>query len=162
MSTDHEKFMALAIEEARKGLRAGERPFGAVVVRGDEIVARAYSVVESSGDPTTHAETQAIRAATTHLKSPSLKGCTLYASCDPCPMCAGAIFASHIERLVIGAPSHTLMRLTGSPLRSYTVEDLAKQMNVKLEVIRGVLQDEAEQVLAAYKWHNARSSGQQS
>jgi tRNA(Arg) A34 adenosine deaminase TadA len=152
MSTDYAKFMALAIEESRKGLRAGERPFGAVVVREDEIVARAYSIVESSGDPTTHAETQAIRAATAHLKSPSLKGCTIYASCAPCPMCAGAMFASHIERLVIGASSQTLTRLTERPSRSYSVEELGKQMNVKLEVIRGVLQDEAENVLAAYKW----------
>lgn len=152
MSTDHAIFMALAIEESRKGLRAGERPFGAVVVRGDEIVARAYSVVESSGDPTNHAETRAVRAATAHLKSPSLKGCTLYASCDPCPMCAGAMFASRIERLVIGAPSQALTRLTGSPPRSYSVEELSKQMNIKLEVIRGILQDEAESVLASYKW----------
>jgi tRNA(adenine34) deaminase len=155
MSTDRANFMALAIEESRKGLRAGERPFGAVVVRGDEIVARAYSIVESSGDPTTHAETQAIRAATAHLKSPSLKGCTLYASCAPCPMCAGALFASNIERLVIGASSQTLTRLTGGPSRSYSVEELGKQMNVKIEVIRGVLQDEAENVLAAYKWPKA-------
>jgi tRNA(adenine34) deaminase len=152
MSTDHGKFMALAIEESRKGLRAGERPFGAIVVRGDEIVGRAYSVVESSGDPTSHAETMAIRAATAHLKSPSLKGYTLYASCDPCPMCAGAMFASHIERLVIGAPSQALGRLTGSPPRSYSVEELGKQMNIKLEVIRGILQEEAENVLAAYNW----------
>jgi tRNA(adenine34) deaminase len=151
MSTDHAKFMALAIEESRKGLRAGERPFGAVVVRRDEIVATAYSIVESSGDPTNHAETRAVRAATARLKSPSLKGCTLYASCDPCPMCAGAMFASRIERLVIGAPAQALTRLTGSP-RSYSVEELSKQMNIKLEVIRGILQDEAENVLAAYKW----------
>ena len=147
--------MALAIEEARKGLRAGERPFGAVVVREDEIVARAYSVLESSSDPTSHAEILAVRAATAHLKSPSLEGCTLYASCDPCPMCAGAIFASRIERLVIGASSQTLMRLTGWPSRSYSVEELSKQMNVKLAVIRGVSQDEAEQVLAAYRWPKA-------
>jgi tRNA(Arg) A34 adenosine deaminase TadA len=60
MNTDRAKFMALAIEESRKGLRAGERPFGAVVVRGDEIVARAYSIVESSGDQTNHAETRAV------------------------------------------------------------------------------------------------------
>ena len=73
MSTDHAKFMALAIEESRKGLRAGERPFGAVVVRGEQIVARAYAIVDSSGDPTTHAETLAVRAATAYLKSPSLK-----------------------------------------------------------------------------------------
>jgi len=144
--------MALAIEESRKGLLAGERPFGSVVVRGDQIVARAYAVVESSGDPTTHAETLAVRAATAHLKSLSLQGCTLYTSCDPCPMCAGAMFNSHIDRLVIGAASQTLARLTGRPPRSYTVEELSKQMNVKLEVIRGVLQDEAEKILAEYKW----------
>ena len=152
MSTDHARFMALAIEESRKGLLAGERPFGSVVVRGDQIVARAYAVVESSGDPTTHAETLAVRAATAHLKSLSLQGCTLYTSCDPCPMCAGAMFNSHIDRLVIGAASQTLARLTGRPPRSYTVEELSKQMNVKLEVIRGVLQDEAEKILAEYKW----------
>ena len=152
MSIDHAKFMALAIEESRKGLRAGERPFGAVIVRGDEIVAHTYSIVESSGDPTSHAETLAVRAATAHLKSPSLKGCTVYASCDPCPMCAGAMFASHIERLVIGASSQALMRLTGWPSRSYSVEELSKQMNIQLEVVRGVLQDEAEKVLAEYKW----------
>ena len=86
MNTDHAKFMTLAIEEARKGLRAGERPFGAVVVQGEEIVARKYSVVESAGDPTSHAENLAVRAATGHLKISSLKGCTLYASCEPCPI----------------------------------------------------------------------------
>jgi len=144
--------MALAIEESRKGLLAGERPFGSVVVRGDQIVARAYAIVQSSGDPTTHAETLAVRAATAHLKSLSLQGCTLYTSCDPCPMCAGAMFNSHIDRLVIGAASRTLARLTGRPPRSYTVEELSKQMNVKIEVIRGVLQDEAEKILAEYKW----------
>jgi tRNA(Arg) A34 adenosine deaminase TadA len=152
MSIDHAKFMALAIEESRKGLRVGERPFGSVVVRGDQIVARAYAVVDSSGDPTTHAETLAVRAATAHLKSLSLKGCTLYTSCDPCPMCAGAMFNSHIDRLVIGAPYQALMRLTGRPPRSYSVEELSKQMNIQLEVVRGVLQDEAEKVLAEYKW----------
>lgn len=152
MSTDHTKFMTLAIEESRKGLRAGERPFGAVVVNGDEIVALAHAVVSSSGDPTAHAETLAVRAAAAHLKTPSLTGCTLYTSCDPCPMCAGAMFNSHIDRLVIGASSHALMRLSGRQPRIYSVEELSKQMNVRLEVIRGVLQDEAEKVLAQYTW----------
>jgi len=152
MSTDYAKFMALAIEESLKGLRAGERPFGAVVVQGDEIVARAYAVVDSSGDPTAHAETLAVRAATAYLKRLSLKGCTLYTSCDPCPMCAGTMFNAHIDRLVIGASSDALMRLTGRQPRSYSVEELSKQMNLKLEVTRGVLHDEAEKVLAEYKW----------
>jgi tRNA(adenine34) deaminase len=152
MSTEHEKFMAVAIEEARKALRAGERPFGAVVVRGEEIIAQSYSVVESSGDPTAHAETMAIRAATAHLKTRSLKGCTLYSSCEPCPMCAGAMFASQLDHVIIGASSHALTSLARLPSRSYSVEELSKQMSVKVEVIRGVLQEEAEQVLAAYKW----------
>lgn len=152
MSTDHAKFMALAIEEARKGLRAGERPFGAVVVRGDEIVAQNYSVVESAADPTSHAEILAVRAATRHLKRPSLKGCTLYASCEPCPMCAGAIFACRIERLVVGVSSQTLANIARWPSRSYSVEELSKQMSVKIEIMRGVLEDEAKQVLGEYKW----------
>jgi tRNA(Arg) A34 adenosine deaminase TadA len=152
MSTDHAKFMALAIEQSRKGLRAGERPFGSVIVRGDEIIARAYANVESSRDPTNHAETRAIRAAAAQLKSASLKGSTLYTSCEPCPMCAGAMFNSQVERLVIGASSHALMRLTGRKLRSYSVEELCKQMNMTLEVIRGVLEDEAVKVLAEYPW----------
>jgi tRNA(adenine34) deaminase len=153
MSIDHAKFMALAIEESHKGLRLGERPFGSVVVREHQIVGRAYAVVDSSGDPTAHAETLAIRAATATLRSPSLNGCTLYTSCEPCPMCAGAMFAAHIDRLVIGGSSETLMRLSGRQPRSYSVEKLTKQMNMNLEVIRGVLQAEAEKVLAAYKWH---------
>lgn len=152
MSTDHAKFMALAIEESRKGLRAGERPFGAVVVRDDQVVAREYAIVLSSGDPTNHAETRAVRAATTRLKSPSLKGCTLYTSCDPCPMCAGAMFNSQIDRLVIGASSQALTRMSGRQPRSYSIEELSKQMNIKLDVIRDVLQNEAEKVLAEYKW----------
>ena len=145
MSTDHAKFMTLAIEESRNGLRAGERPFGAVVVRGDEIVALAHSVVGSSGDPTAHAETSAVRAATARLKSPSLAGCTLYTSCDPCPMCAGAIFNSQIDWLVIGASSHALMRLTGATepdvvaLTEDEREDLLFGVKVELTDATGML-----------------------
>ena len=148
MSTDHEKFMTLAIEEARKGLRAGEQPFGSIIVREGEIVGRVYNVVNSSGDPTAHAEVMAVRAAAANLKSPSLKDCTLYTSCDPCPMCAGAMLFSNIDRVIIGARSEALARISGRPPRTYTAEALSEMMNMKLEVIRGVLQDEAEKVLA--------------
>lgn len=70
-------------------------------------------------------------------------------------MCAGAMFNAHLDRLVIGASSPALMRLSGRQPRTYSVEELSKQMNVKLEVIRGVLQEEAEEVLAQYKWPKA-------
>lgn len=152
MSTNHEQFMTLAIEEARKGLRSGEQPFGSVVVRGNEIVARAFNVVNSSGDPTAHAEVMAVRAAAANLKSPSLKGCTLYTSCDPCPMCAGAMLFSQIDRVVIGGRSQALARLRGQQPRTYTAEGLSQMMNLKLEVVRGILQDEAEKVLGEYRW----------
>ena len=138
MNTDDVKFMALALEESRKGLNAGERPFGAVIVLGGEVIACTHSVVESSSDPTNHAEICAIRAASSHLRSPSLKGCTLYASCEPCPMCAGAVFASRMERVVVGASSQTLAQVARLPSRSYSIEGLSKQMNVKLEVVRSV------------------------
>lgn len=152
MSADHEKFMALAIEEARKGLRTGEQPFGSVIVREDEIIGRAYNVVNSSGDPTAHAEVMAVRVTAANLKSPSLKGSTLYTSCDPCPMCAGSMLFSNIGRVVIGARSEALARISGRPSRTYTPEGLSEMMNMKLEVIRGVLQSEAEKILAEYDW----------
>ena len=71
-------------------------------------------------------------------------------------MCAGAILTSRIDRLVIGVSSQAFARLAGWPPRSYSVEDLSRQMNVKLDIVRGVLEDEAKQVLAAYNWpkHN--------
>lgn len=152
MSDEHEKFIALAIEEARKGLRAGEQPFGSVIVLDGEVIGRACNTVNSSGDPTAHAETSAVRYTAANLKDPDLKGCTLYTSCDPCPMCAGATMFSGIERLVVGARSAKLAELRGRPPRTYTAESLAEQMHMKLEVIRGVLQDEAEKVLEEYDW----------
>ncbi len=152
MSTEHEKFMAVAIAEARKGLRNGEQPFGSVVVRDGNIVGRAFNVVNSSGDPTTHAEVNAVRDASVNMKTASLAGCTLYTSCDPCPMCAGAIMMAQIERLFIGARSAKLAEVQNVPGRTYTAENLAEQMHASLEITRGVLQDDAEQALTEYDW----------
>ena len=152
MSSEHEKFMALAIEEARAGIRAGDRPFGSVVVRAGEVVGRAYANPNSSGDPTAHAEVMAVRDAAANLKSLVLKGCTLYTSCDPCPMCCGAMLFSGIDTLVVGARSEAFARISGMPPRSYTAEGLTEQMNMKLNVIRGILQDEAEKVLGEFNW----------
>ena len=152
MSPSHEKFMEMAIEESRKGLQAGDRPFGAVVVRNGEVIGRGYAVVHSACDPTAHAEVMAIRDAAANLKTPLLKGCTLYTSCDPCPMCAGAMMFSGIERLVIGARPEALAQFSGLPSRSYRAESLGEQMNMKLDVIRGILEEKAESVLAEYDW----------
>ncbi len=96
-------FMAAALEEARKAVKEGNTPFGAAVVRGDQLIARGHNVVQSEQDPTAHGEVQAIRAACRDLGTISLEGTTLYTTCEPCLMCTGAIIAAKIAKVVIGA-----------------------------------------------------------
>jgi len=89
---DKQHFLALAIAEATRGAKAGQGgPFGAVVVKDGAVIAKASNAVVANNDPTAHAEVQAIRAACAMLGTFQLEGCDIYASCEPCPMCAGAI-----------------------------------------------------------------------
>ena len=93
MPDDHEKFMRRAIELARLGVdedRGG--PFGCVVVKDGKIIGEGCNEVTSTNDPTAHAEVVAVRAACDKLKSFQLDGCIVYTSCEPCPMCLGAIY----------------------------------------------------------------------
>lgn len=97
------RFMQAAIELARMGMHAGEGgPFGCVIVRGDEIVGQGCNAVTSSNDPTAHAEVVAIRNACNHLGVYQLTGCELYTSCEPCPMCMGAIYWARPDRVFFG------------------------------------------------------------
>jgi guanine deaminase len=89
---DKRRFLGLAIAEAVRGARAGQGgPFGAVVVKDGVVIAKAANAVVANNDPTAHAEVQVIRAACAGLGSFQLDGCDVYASCEPCPMCLGAI-----------------------------------------------------------------------
>ena len=95
-----ETFMREAIKEAEAGLRAGRGgPFGCVIVRRGEIIARGNNRVTSTNDPTAHAEVTAIREACAKLKTFSLEDCELYTSCEPCPMCLAAVYWARIPRL---------------------------------------------------------------
>lgn len=103
----HDTFMRRAIALARSSastLTGG--PFGAVIVRGDEIIAEGSNQVTGSNDPTAHAEVVAIREACRRIGSFQLEGCILYASCEPCPMCLGAIYWARLERVYYAA-THT-------------------------------------------------------
>lgn len=102
MSRD-EQMMQLALEQAHLAREAGEIPVGAVIVRGDEVVASDHNRRELDGDPTAHAEVVAIRAAAKKLGGRRLSGCTLYVTLEPCPMCAGAIVMAGMQRVVYGA-----------------------------------------------------------
>jgi guanine deaminase len=89
---EQQRLLALAIAEALRGARAGQGgPFGAVVARDGKVIASAANAVVATNDPTAHAEVQAIRQACAVLGSFQLDGCDIYASCEPCPMCLGAI-----------------------------------------------------------------------
>lgn len=97
-------FIRMAIDTGRQGMQANlGGPFGAVIVKNGKIVGRGSNRVTSSNDPTAHAEVVAIREACEELGDFSLKGCILYSSCQPCPMCLGAIYWARLDRLVYAA-----------------------------------------------------------
>lgn len=96
--------MALALEEARAAGAAGDVPVGAVVLLDGQVVAQARNERELRGDPTAHAEVLALRAAAAATGSWRLPGATLVVTLEPCPMCAGALVAARVARVVFGAP----------------------------------------------------------
>lgn len=104
MTNQDDYFLREAIQLAREGMKAGQGgPFGSVVVREGEIIGRGCNQVTSTNDPTAHAEIVAIRNACQNLGTFQLEGCTLYTSCEPCPMCLGAIYWARPSRIVYGA-----------------------------------------------------------
>lgn len=98
-----DKFMKLAIGEARKGIRAGHGgPFGCVIVRDGEVVGKGHNEVVRQHDPTCHGEVMAIRNACKELGTFDLSSCELYTTAEPCPMCAGAIMWANISKVYYG------------------------------------------------------------
>ncbi len=99
-SNGHDQHMLRAIQLSAERMRAGKGgPFGAVIVKDGEIVAEGFNQVTTSNDPTAHAEVMAIRRACEALDTFSLEGCTIYTSCEPCPMCLSAIYWARLEAI---------------------------------------------------------------
>jgi guanine deaminase len=97
---EHEKFMRIAIELSEQNVKQGAGgPFGAVIVKDGEIIAKSSNKVTQQNDPTAHAEVAAIRLACQALGVYSLRGCVIYTSCEPCPMCLGAIYWARIDTI---------------------------------------------------------------
>ncbi len=139
---EDQRWMELALHEANRAADLGEVPVGAVVVREGVLVARGYNRRETDRDPLAHAELLAIRRAATALEGWRLIGCTMYATLEPCAMCAGALVNSRIPRLVFGA-SDPKAGFCGS------LGDLVRdsRLNHRLEVRGGVLEAACSQVL---------------
>jgi tRNA(Arg) A34 adenosine deaminase TadA len=94
-----EKMMRKAIELSLENIKKGGGPFGAVIVKDGKIIATGVNRVTSNNDPTAHAEITAIRKAAGKLKNFDLSGCEIYTSCEPCPMCLGAIYWAHLDKM---------------------------------------------------------------
>lgn len=141
--------MGLALEEARRAGDAGEVPVGAVVLAAGEVVGAAGNQREATGDPTAHAEMVALRQASARLGTWRLTDATLYVTLEPCPMCAGALVAARIGRLVFGATDPkagavgTLYNLSVDP-----------RLNHEFPVEAGIRADEAGALLSG--WFAAR------
>lgn len=137
-----EKFMEIALEEAKKAKDIGEVPIGAVIVKNGEVIAKAYNKRETLKNPLAHAEILAIDKASKILDSWRLLDCTIYVTIEPCAMCAGAIVNSRIERLVIGAMDPK-MGACGS------VVDLVRheKFNHRVEIMSGVLEEECSSIM---------------
>jgi len=103
MHSDDIKFMRLAINKAKEGIKKGQTPFGACIVRNNKVIVCAHNVVWKTTDITAHAEINAIRLACKKLKSVDLSGCTIYSTCEPCPMCFSACHWARLSRIVFGA-----------------------------------------------------------
>ena len=100
---DKQELMKVAIELAKDNVGKSGGPFGAVIARDGEIVATGVNRVTENHDPTAHTEVSAIRAACKKLKTYDLSGCEIFSSCEPCPMCLGAIYWAHLDKLYYGS-----------------------------------------------------------
>jgi len=137
--------MRLALEEARAAAAGGDVPVGAVIVRGDEILARAGNAREREQDPTAHAEIRALRQASGAIGSWHLEGCALVVTLEPCAMCAGAVVLARLDRLVFGArdPKAGFAGSLGDLVRD-------GRLNHEVDVTVGVLAEECGEILRAF------------
>jgi tRNA(adenine34) deaminase len=140
-----ELFMRQAIELARRAEAAGEVPVGAVVVAKGVVVGRGFNSPIGLSDPTAHAEILALREAAQELANYRLEGVTLYATLEPCAMCAGALVAARVRRLVFGARD---LRF-GAVRSKFRVAD-SELLNHRVEIVEGVLAAECAELMKAF------------
>ena len=151
------RFMREAIAVAHQGVRAGQSPFGACVVREGRVIARAHNTVLRDGDPSAHAEVNAVRAAGVALGSHDLSGCTVYATGEPCPMCLACCYWAHVPRIVFGsllADSEAI----GFGELPYVPADLLANAVRPIEIAGGLLRDECLGIFRAWKARGGRDT----
>ena len=133
--------MGEAIRLANESVRQGGGPFGAVIVKDGKIIAGSSNSVTIDNDPTAHAEVNAIREACQKLGTFDLTGCRIYTSCEPCPMCLGAIYWSHIERIYYGNTRKDARDIDFAD--DFIYEELDKSLDERTVPVIPMMRDEA-------------------
>ncbi len=150
-----ESLMRAAIHKATEGISAGQLPFGACVAKDGEIISCAYNTILRETNATAHAEINAIREACISLRSIDLSGCTIFCTCEPCPMCLGACGLANISKVVYGA------RIGDVDLAGFTVLETPAAIinmisNGKIEVNGSFLLQENLELFKAWERRNKR------
>lgn len=153
MSDEHDRFMALAMEQAELARAKGDVPVGAVIVRDGQVISTGHNLREVAQDPTAHAEMIALRAAAESLGSWRLEGCTVYVTLEPCPMCAGAMVLSRIHGCVYGASDPK-----GGFLGTLTDLSDFPGLNHRFDVVPGVRREACAEQLRSF-FRELRKSG---
>lgn len=143
--TDDEKYMKLALKEAKKAYNLGEVPIGCVIVYEGKIIGRGYNRRNTDKTTLSHAEITAIKKASKYIGDWRLEGCTLYVTLEPCQMCAGAIIQARMDRVVMGSMNPKAG--CGGSLLNILESDL---FNHQANVTRGVLDDECSALLTKF------------
>lgn len=142
----HNEFMSEAVALSQQSIEAGGGPFGAIIVKNGEVIARNYNRVTNNFDPTAHAEVNTIRDACAKLKTWDLSGCEIYTSCEPCPMCLSAIYWAGISKIyyanthkdadAIGFSDAVIYREINLPIDKRTIPTIQIHDKDALEVFK--------------------------
>ncbi len=141
----HKIYMQLALEEARLASSEGEVPVGAVIIKDNQVIAKAHNLREQSADPTAHAEILALREASQQLGGWRLSGTQIYVTIEPCPMCAGALVLARIDALIYGAGD----KKWGAVESLFNIPNHPK-LNHHIDITGGVLATECQALMQQF------------
>lgn len=149
MRMNNEELMRMAVRLSVENVRNGGGPFGAVIARQGEIIATGVNRVTAGHDPTAHAEVSAIRQAAERLGTHSLEGCDIYTSCEPCPMCLGAIYWARLDRVFYANTKQDAAAIGFDD--SFIYDELAQDMEHRRLPMTALLRDEALQAFRLWQ-----------
>jgi len=149
METQHRIFMSRAIELAKKGVNSNAGgPFGAVIVKNGKIIAEGFNKVTSKNDPTAHAEVVAIRKACKKLNSFQLDDCIIYTSCEPCPMCLGAIYWARPKKVFYASTREDAAEIEFDD--EFIYNEISKEINGRQISFINIMRDDASTVFKSW------------